>query len=141
MTDDTTHDAFPVTVMAAVLWSFGHGEQFSDPAEFNRRVSEYHVQVTDEDTWDPEEVVFPAPALRVAYFGLASPGDDEYTDFEEHLRADDGARFTAGELLVKLNNAAAPHLKGVDHCFYEGLYLTDAPLEDGVPLYEMMQGS
>lgn len=141
MTDEKTHDDFPLNVMPAVVWSFFDGEQFDDPAEFDRRVREYHVKVTEEDTWDPDEVVLSAPAVRVAWFGAESPDDDEYTDFVTLLRSDDGARFTAGELLLKLNNALAPHLKGVDHSFYEGLYLTDAPLEDGVPLYEMMQGS
>jgi hypothetical protein len=29
----------------------------------------------------------------------------------------------------------------VDHCHYEGLFLTEQVGEDGVPLYEMMQGS
>lgn len=141
MTDEKTHDDFPLNVMPAAVWSFFKGEQFTDAAEFNRRVSEYHALGGDDDTWEPDEVVFPAPALRVAYFGVESPDDDEYSDFEVQLRSDDGAQFTAGELLLKLHNAVAPHLKGVDHCYYEGLYLTDAPLEDGVPLYEMMQGS
>ena len=141
MTDETSHDDFPVTVMPAAVWSFFDGEQFTDAAEFNRRVREYHVKVAEEDTWDPDEVVLAAPALRVAYFGVESPDDEDYTDFEALLRSDDGARFTVGELLLKLNNAVAPHLKSVDHCYYEGLYLTDAPVEDGVPLYEMMQGS
>jgi hypothetical protein len=141
VTDDTEDGAFPITVMAPVVWSFFDGEQFSDPAEFNRRVSEYHVKVTGEDTWDPDEVVLDTPGIRIAYFGVASPDDDEYTDFEAHLRSDDGARFTAGELLLKLNNAVAPHLEGVDHCYFEGLFLTDEPAEEGMPVYEMMQGS
>lgn len=141
MTEDTEDGPFPLTVMVTAVWSFFEGEQFSDPAEFNRRVHEYHLQATGEDTWDPDEVVLSAPAIRVAYFGVESPDDEEYTEFTTHLRSDDGSQFTAGELLLKLNNAVAGHLKGMDHCHYEGLFLTDTPPEDGVPVYEMMQGS
>lgn len=141
MTEDIEDGPFPLTVMVAAVWSFYDGEQFSDAAEFNRRVSEYHVEITGEDTWDPDEVVLPAPAIRVAYFGVASPDDEEYTELMADLRSDDGSGFTAGELLLKLNNAVAGHLKGMDHCYFEGLFLTDAPVEEGVPVYEMMQGS
>jgi hypothetical protein len=98
------------------------------------------VRITGEDTRDPDQVVLSAPGVRVAYFGVESPNDDEYTDFVLHLRPEDGARFTAGELLMELNNAVGPRLEGVDHCCFEGLFLTDAPAEEGVPLYER-QGS
>lgn len=140
---DETEDEgpFPLTALVAVLWSFSMGEQFTDPAEFNRRVSQYDVDVTGEDTWDPAEVVMPLPRIRVQYFGVESPEDDEYTDFVLDLDADDGAQFTAGELLLKLNNAVAPRLKGADHCYFEGLFLTEEVGDDGVPIYEMMQGS
>jgi hypothetical protein len=141
VTDDLDDGPFPATVLVAAVWSFFSGERFSDPAEFDRRVREYHVEVTGHDTWNPDEVVLPVPRVRVMYFGLESPDDDEYTDFVAELASDDGAHFTARELLLKLNNAVAPNLAGVDHCYYEGLFLTEQVGEDGVPLYEMMQGS
>lgn len=140
MTDDSDESPFPLTALVAAVWSFHGGEQVDDPAEFDRRVRQYHIDVTGEDTWDPDEVI-PLARLRVTYFGLESPDDDEYTDMVVDLRADDGARFTAGELLRKLHNAVAPHLKGADHFFFEGLFLTEDIGEDGVPVYEMMQGS
>jgi hypothetical protein len=139
--DDTDEGPFPPTVLVAAVWSFSSGEKFDDPAEFDRRVREYHVQVTGHDTWEPDEVVLPVPLVRVMYFGVESADDGEYTDFVAELASDDGARFTARELLLKLNNAVAPHLEGADHCYYEGLFLTEQVDEDGVPLYEMMQGS
>ena len=132
---------FPLTALVAVVWSFHGGEPFADAAEFNRRVSEYHVQVTGEDTWDPAEAVMPLPRIRVQYFGIESPEDDEYTDFVLDLQADDGAGFTAGELLLKLHNAVAPRQARADHCFIERLYLTEEVGAAGVPVYEMMQGS
>lgn len=132
---------FPPTALVAVVWSFFSGEQFSDPAEFDRRVREYHVRVTGEDTWDPDEVALPVPRVRVAWFGAGSPDDDEYTDYVSELASDSGTHFTARDLLLKLNNAVAPRLEGVDHCYFEGLFFTDHVDDDGVPLYEMMQGS
>lgn len=138
---DEDENPYPVTALVAALWRFADGETFDDPAEFNRRVAAYHVAVTDEDTWEPDEVVLPIPRVLVKWFGIESPGDDEYTDYTLELAADDGARFTAGELLLKLNNAVAPRLKDADHAFFEGLFLTDDPPVDGVPVYEMMQGS
>lgn len=140
MTDETAEGPFPLTALPSVHWSFFDGERFSDPAEFDRRVRAYHVRVAEEDTRDRDEVL-PVPRVRVRYFGVEPPEDDEYTDFEAELTADDGVRFTAGELLLKLNNEVAPRLKGADHCYFEGLYLTDEPPVDGVPVYEMMQGS
>lgn len=140
-TEDTDEGPFPATALVAAVWSFFDGETFSDAAEFDRRVKEYHVEVTGEDTWDPDEVVLPVPRVRVTYFGTESPDDEEYTDFVAKLASDSGTHFTAGELLLKLNNEVAPRLKGVDHCYYEGLFFTDEVGEDGVPVYEMMQGS
>jgi hypothetical protein len=131
---------FPLTALVAAVWSFSSGEQFDDAAEFNRRVSQYHADIQGEDTWDPDEGI-PLPRLRVTYFGVESPDDEEYTDFVAELASDDGLQFTAGELLRKLNNAVAPHLKGADHCYFEGLFLTEEVGDDGVPVYEMLQGS
>jgi hypothetical protein len=139
MTDDTADEEFPTTALVAAVWSFFEGRPFDDPAEFNRRVHAYHARVEDEDTWDPDEAV-PLSRLRVKFFGVESPDDEEYEDFVVELESD-GAHFTAGELLFKLHNAVAPRLEGVDHCYFEGLYLTDDPPVDGVPMYEMMQGS
>ena len=141
MTDTNDDGPFPLTVMVAAVWSFSDGQPFTDAAEFNRRVQQYHVEVTEEDTWDPAEVVLSTGRVRVRYFGVASPEDDEYTDMVAELQADDGAQFTAGELLLKLHNAVAPRLEGADHGYFEGLFLTEDVGDDGVPLYEMMQGS
>ncbi len=136
---DDTDGGFPVSVLVAALWSFFEGRRFDDRAEFDGRVRQYHVDVSGEDTWEPDEVV-PLSRLRVKYFGVESLDAEDYTDYVADL-ASDGARFTAGELLLKLNNAVAPRLAGVDHCHFEGLFLTDDPPVDGVPVYEMMQGS
>ncbi len=141
MTEDEARDALPVSVMPAVLWRFADGEPAGGAAEFDRRVRRYHVDVSDEDTWEPDERVVPIPRVLVRWFGLAAPDDGEYTDFTLELAADDGAGFTAGELLRKLDRAVSPRLAGADHRLFEGLYLTDAPFVDGVPVYEMMQGS
>lgn len=138
--DDTADGGFPLTALVAAVWSSCGGRTFDDPAEFDRQVRRHHLDVTGLDSWDPDEVV-PLSRLRARYFGAASPGDEEHTDFVVELESDDGTHFSAGELLLKLNNAVAGHLEGVDPCHFEGLFLTDDPPVDGVPVYEMMQGS
>jgi hypothetical protein len=140
MTDEMEDGPFPLSALVPVLWSFFNGEQFSDPAEFDRRIRQYHVAVSEEDTWDPDEVI-PLPRLRITYFGVESPDDDEYTDFVADIESDNGVGFTAGELMLKINNVVAPRLMDADHCYFEGLFLTEEVGDDGVPVYEMMQGS
>ena len=57
------------------------------------------------------------------------------------LTADDGASFTAGELLFKLHNAVVEHLRENDHHFFEGLTLTGWDQDGKVPVYQLGQGS
>jgi hypothetical protein len=143
MIDNESDDVpFPPTVLVAAVWSFsqGGGQPFEDAAEFDRRVREYHVAVTGEDSWEPDEVVLAEPRVRITCFALEAPGH-EYTDLTLDLHADDGAGFTASELLRKLHNALAPKLVGADHVFFEGLFLAHDEPADGMPVYELMQGS
>lgn len=136
----TDHPSYLRTVLGAESWNFVGGTQFTDPAEFDRSVREHYVAFLGEDIWLPHQVAFDFPRIRILYFGLASPEDDAYSDFVADIQADDGVRFTAGELLRKLNNAAAPHLDDADHRWFEGLIFHHVDA-DGVPVYEMRQGS
>lgn len=141
--DEVGESEFPATMLVAAVWSFaeGGGRPFDDAAELDRRVRRYHLDLTGEDTWDADEVVLAALRVRILYEGLEAPGDDEYTELAVELEADDGAAFTALELLRKLHNAVAPRLVGADHVFFEGLFLAHDEPVDGVPVYELMQGS
>jgi hypothetical protein len=143
MTDEAEESEFPATVLVAAVWSFreGGGEPFDDAAEFDRRVRQYHLDITGEDAWDADEVVLAAPRVRILFEALEAPEDDEYADLAVDLDAADGAGFTATELLRKLHNAVAPRLVGADHVFFEGLFLAHDEPVDGLPVYELMQGS
>ena len=146
MKNRTAAPSLPASVMQSVPWSFFDGEVFSDPAEFVRRVRQHHADlteadVTEEDAWDAGEVVLPVGRVRITWFGVQSPDDEEYMDLSVDLASDDGAHFTAGELLFKINNAVAPHLATVDHCYFEGLAISAPPSGDDPPVYQMMQGS
>jgi len=133
--------SLPPSIMPGIAWSFFDGEVFADPAEFNERVRERQEDVGAEEPWEPARVVLPAPRVRITYFGVVSPDDDEYTEMSVELASDDRAQFTAGELLFKINNAVAAHLRGVDHCYFEGLTISAPPAGDDPPVYEMHQGS
>lgn len=138
--DSTPSGSLPAEVLRGVPWSFFEGETFTGRDEFVRRVNGYG-DFTEPGFWDPDAVVLPAPRVRITYFGVESPDDDEYQDFETELASGDQVGFTASELLFKLNNAVAPHVAGVDHCYFEGLVLSEERGEGGVPVYRMEQGS
>ncbi|HEX2081499.1 MAG TPA: hypothetical protein VHG08_27595 [Longimicrobium sp.] len=103
--------------MRDVAWRFFRGETFADVAELERRVHEYNAETGKE--WEPDPVVLPAPRVRITYFGVESPEDEEYGEFSVDLASDDGEALAAGELLFKPVNAVAPHLEGVGHCYFE----------------------
>ncbi len=141
MIDRADANPLPASVMQNVAWSFFNGEVFADAAEFIQRVRRYNDDVAEEDTWNPDEVVLPSPRVRITYFGVETPDDEEYMDMSVDLASDNGAHFTAGELLFKINNAVAPRLETVDHCYFEGLTIVAPPAGDDPPVYQMVQGS
>lgn len=142
MTDGTTQDgALPREVMRDVVWSFFDGEPFSDREVFEARVAERDKDLETHGRWQPGEIAIPVPRIRVKYFGADPEDEFEYTDDETELASDDGRSFTQGELLFKLHNTVAAHLREVDHCHFEGLVLVSPPGPGEVPLYEMRQGS
>lgn len=136
-----TDDSLPPELLGRVTWSFFSGEVFADPAEFSERVRRYNAEIGHEEEWKPDEVVLHVPRVRITYFGVETPDDEEYSDRSVELASDNGAHFTAGELLFKLNNAVAPHLETVDHCYFEGLELSAPSAGGEPPVYRMDQGS
>ncbi|MDU1892205.1 MAG: hypothetical protein E6767_16095 [Dysgonomonas sp.] len=82
-------------------------------------------------------VVIDNPSVKIKY---------TYGQYNEPLKrnsfvlnADNGKNFTAREILFKINNQTSKHLKGDPHYFFEGLEF--AGREDGIPVYQIAQGS
>jgi hypothetical protein len=136
-TEPSSSDA----IMANVAWRFA-GARFTLADAFDRAVRQYHETVVkDPDAWRPTEIVVAAPRVRISYFGIATPGDVDYTDYSVELASQNGESFTALDLLFKLHNAVVDRLGEADHCYFEGLLLKEAPSGTQPPLYELQQGS
>jgi hypothetical protein len=120
--------------MKSVCWAFRRSHP--DRAAFVQAVRDYHIGILKTDErWRPDDVVIPAPRVSIIY---------DYWEGENQLDrvatfdADDGRGFTAGELLWKINEDAAPRLQQQDHVFFEGLGLNAKSAE---PAYYMRLGS
>ena len=126
----------PLRAMRDVCWSF-IGSPFAPRDEFDARVRQYQIQIRDQDSWRPDEIVIPTPRVAVRYRYWEG---DEQVEPVITLEADDRRSFTAGELLFKLHNAVVEQLRDTDHHFLEGLALAGW-VEGQVPLYQLRQGS
>ena len=70
------------------------------------------------------------------------PSDEDFSEAE--FEADDGAAFTAGELLFKTHNAFVGMLRQMDHKYFEGMTLVQAGFSDPerrIPRYDLDLGS
>jgi len=117
-------------VMPDLAWSF-IGNTYSSRAEFERELREAQHGAPLE----PGELVLLVPEVCVRY----ELQDDEGSQEEVTLRADDGFAFSVGELMFKLHNAVVAKLSEQDHHFFEGL----RPIKgnDKPPIYSLWLGS
>ena len=116
----------PKTVMTGVFWSF-HEPRYPNLATFVEAAAEYNVEMNG--TWEPDLVVVPVAAIRVAC-------DDSGTDAVALSTSQRG--FTVAELLYQLHTRLRRSLADADHHFFEGLELHD---ETPPPLYIVTLGS
>ncbi len=124
--------------MRQVLWSFS-GERAKVREAFTERVTAYNREIAKErDVWRPEELVLPAPVIRVGYMRWRG---GELVDEVHTLRSERPEGFTMADLLFQLHSHAAPHLAKDDHHFFEGLSLASRQNPALPPLYFMLLGS
>lgn len=114
---------FPKDLLGDVYWSFG-GKVFETEAEFNKEIRQYQIDIKKKDDWQPEKIVLKSPLVKVIYEYWEE--DDEVVKTVE-ISADNGEYFSAGELLFKIHNLVTENLRGMDHCFFEGLSLNKPP--------------
>jgi hypothetical protein len=136
----------PEDVMSGVLWSFNE-TRYADRAEFDAAVRKYHIDIREEDTWEPDEIVLVCPRVRIT---CDCYWEDDEGERVLELTSDNGTSFTAGELLFKVHHGLLePHKVGNsvvhselgDHHFFEGLSLEGQPAEGETPRYEIDLGS
>ncbi|MBO6200830.1 MAG: hypothetical protein J6N74_04330 [Chryseobacterium sp.] len=145
-----------------IAWSFS-SKIYTSQEQFNQEIIDYQKAIykTDEK-WKPNEIVFDFPELQIQYEAWITDASqlldnetllDEEDAFDEdnsdqgmfqvevvsHLKADNGANFTALEFLFKSHNQQANKELG-DHVFFEGTD-EDPSIIDGLPLCYIACGS
>jgi hypothetical protein len=91
-----------------------------------------------ETAWDPDAPVPPCAAVVIRCDDLF---DDDIAAWELELAAENGAYFTAGELLFRIHTSLRDLLQHNDHVFFEGLERAGANVNVGVPMYIVVLGS
>lgn len=149
-------------VLNEIAWAFKN-KHYANLKEFNKDVQQYQIDILgDEDVWKPNEVVADAPQVEICYEAwIKSPRDllknetltvpidevfndevdeDEYQNVEiiAQFDADNGANFTAAELLLKIHNAMVNKELG-DNLFFEGI--EELEEETAMPSYYVVCGS
>lgn len=125
--------------MRDVNWAF-RGEAFSDRHEFSQKVLEWQGPESSHK-WLPREVALESARVRIEYFGVIDPTEDEYAELSVDLEADNKEYFTNEEVLFKLHNAIVAQLRDADHQYFQGLEPKAHSAADGTPIYIMSQGS
>src|SRR5262245_55113787 len=101
---------YPSDLMDGVCWSFRNIAKFRSRKKFNEEVRRYHEGCESEQGWEPDAVVLRVPRVRVRA-ELAWLDRDPVVE----LTADNGAAFTAGELLFKIHNAFVALIRDSDY--------------------------
>lgn len=149
-------------LLEGISWSFSQ-EKYEDFQSFLKEINERNVEIMEDDNvWNADEIVLQNAKIDIQYMAwLESPKDilaneelcedDDFWEDEDnsddgffqaellmHLIADNGAFFTAGELLYKIHNQMANKELG-DHVFFEGLQPYES--DDDVPSFYLLCGS
>jgi hypothetical protein len=127
---------YPPELLWGVSWTF-RGEAFADRAAFDAAVAEYQDRDRGE-VWRPAEVVLHSARVRISPDVHWYLTDDHPT---AEFAADNGASFTAGELLFKVHNRFVAELRRMDHKYFEGLTLDEHQEPGEPPLYGLDLGS
>lgn len=127
----------PTSIMRDILWSF-MGDPMEDRDAFSEAVRQYHLNIRDEDVWEPDQVVLQCPEMRLQYRYWEEAEEKEGL---LTIQSDNGMSFTAVELLHKVHNAVVEQLREIDHHFFEGFSLLEQRTEGQSPLYRLSQGS
>jgi hypothetical protein len=124
--------------MSNVYWGF-YGGKYTSMSKFIQEVINYNKDFNVE--WNPDETVLAVSSVTVQYSYWDEEEDETEEDFD--LVADNTSGFTAGELLYKTHNKVVDRLENEDHHFFEGLTLWEGEnySNPGTPLYFLNQGS
>jgi hypothetical protein len=130
----------PKSVLPDLAWSFKQPLPTS-PAEFAAALRAYGKEVKVPVSEPELQTRFPLPSLDVTYTYAQRGESGAWTDVPVTVRIRRAEPPTYTQLLYEVHFASAEKLKDQDHCFFEGLWLTELENERGVPVYELYLGS
>lgn len=135
----------PEFILCDTLWDFADQGPYPSQTAFaaavlnhHRRAHEYAPEIRPEESWRPSSLAIRSPRIKVEFFCDGPEGGVSWHEIE--LGSEDGASFTAGELLFKLHNGIIERVRGNGHRYFEGLELRGVT-ESGVPVYDLRLGS
>ncbi len=131
---------YPKQILAEVSWSFGLG-QFDSKALFLNELKEYNDDVGNDDL-DMDQIVLTS-ARVIILFEVEDEGEENTGHRTASIEAENGANFTLGELMYRLNKDIGEKIEDTDSRFFEGLlFLTDEdPDFNYAPAYYLNTGS
>ena len=130
---------YPEELMTDIYWGF-YGGKYPSREKFIQAVIDYNKDFNKE--WVPNETVLAYANITIQYSYWDDDEEDE-TEEDFNLVADNKSDFTAGELLFKIHNQVVDKLENEDHHFFEGLMLWEGEnySNPNTPLYFLNQGS
>ncbi len=120
-------------VMKKVYWSFT--KKYTNYDEFITEVTRYNNDLSEQNKWEPEEVVVNSEGMMVRYGAFWKDEDDEITIT---IHSNGKSYITMGEILFQLNNGLIDFLGNTD-AFFEGLIQKE--IKGEVTYYELLIGT
>ena len=111
---------YPKELMSGIYWGF-FGGKYHSHEKFIQAVTEYNRELGGRK-WNPEEHILASMHVTIQYSYWDYDVEDEIEDFFD-LVADNGAGFSAGELLFKVHNQVVDKLESESHHLFEGFLL------------------
>ncbi|TAG81252.1 MAG: hypothetical protein EAZ24_04520 [Burkholderiales bacterium] len=137
---NSTYVKPPERILPDTAWSFKEPAAESI-AVFLAALREYGRQIGVKINEDELSAKMGIPSIDIEYeYGIQLP-NGSWEDKTETVRLRPSQSLTYGELLFEIHKVAREKLHDQDHCFFEGLWLTERYNEPGIPLYEMYLGS
>lgn len=105
-------------ILSGIAWTFCRKKKYKSKDKFDNAVRQYQVDIKGKDVWQPGEIVFDKPEIKILLErDWEYPPDDK---IEFTLESENSKKFSALDLMFQLNNFLTGYDLG-DDCFFEGL--------------------
>jgi len=136
---------YPEILFKDVYWTFFEPE-YTSQDEFQEAFKTYHKSIGYKGKFPPikwNEVCIESSKVILQYVIFPKNENDDITEPQVEIIADNGVSFTPKEVLFKMHNTIREALANEDHHYFEGLtFSTDQdPNYRGFPVYFVDLGS